>query len=127
MAMRTKCRSSRFGLRIICKNNDNKAIGLIDLFEYDPRNDRAGIGIVIQNKTERKQGFGKEALELLINYAFTKLNLHQLFANIGTKNEDSLQLFATFGFQKIGIKKDWNLLNGKYEDEVLFQLINNQL
>ncbi len=111
----------------ICKNNDSKAVGLIDLFDYDPRNQRAGIGIVIQNETDRKQGFGKEALGLLINYAFTQLNLHQLFANIGTKNEDSLQLFATFGFQKIGIKKEWNLLNGKYEDEALFQLLNQQL
>lgn len=111
----------------ICKNNDDKAIGLIDLFEYDTRNYRAGIGIVIQNETDRKQGFGKEALELLIKYAFAKLNLHQLFANIGTNNENSLQLFATFGFQQIGIKKDWNLINGIYEDEAIFQLINKQL
>ena len=111
----------------ICKNNDDKAIGLIDLFDYDPRNYRAGIGIVIQNETDRKQGFGKEALELLIKYAFAKLNLHQLFANIGTNNENSLQLFATFGFERIGIKKDWNLINGIYEDEAIFQLINKQL
>jgi diamine N-acetyltransferase len=108
----------------ICKNTDAKVIGLIDLFDYDPRNNRAGIGIVIQNEINRNQGFGKEALDLLIKYAFTNLNVHQLFANIGVKNESSLQLFATFGFQKIGIKKEWNLINGNYEDEAVFQLIN---
>jgi diamine N-acetyltransferase len=111
----------------ICKNDDNKAIGLIDLFEFDPKNNRAGIGIVIQNEIDRKKGFGKEALDVLINYSFSQLNLHQLFANISTKNESSLQLFATFGFQKIGVKKEWNLVNGNYEDEAIFQLINNQL
>ena len=97
------------------------------MFEFDPLNNRAGIGIVIQNEHDRKQGFGKEALELLIKYAFTKLNLYQLFANIGTKNKSSLQLFTTFGFQKIGVKKDWNLVNGNYEDEAIYQLLNNQL
>lgn len=108
----------------ICKNENEKAIGLIDLFEYDPRNNRAGIGILIQNEIDRNQGFGKEALELLIQFAFSQLNLHQLFANIGTENQSSLQLFTTFGFQKIGVKKDWNLINGTYQDEAIFQLIN---
>jgi len=89
----------------ICKNDSDAAIGLIDLFDFDPRNKRAGIGIVIQNQEERSQGFGKESLQLLIDFAFTQLQLHQLFANIGMDNESSLNLFATFGFQKIGVKK----------------------
>jgi diamine N-acetyltransferase len=54
------------------------------------------------------------------------LNLHQLFANITTNNEASLLLFSNFGFQKIGIKKDWTKINGTYVDEVLFQFINEK-
>ena len=108
----------------ICKNNSEKAIGLIDLFDYDPRNNRAGIGIVIQNSEERGQGFGKESLQLLIDYSFKQLHLHQLYANIGTENETSLKLFTTFGFQKCGVKKEWNLIENTYQDEALFQLIN---
>ena len=109
----------------ICKNDTSEVIGLIDLFDFDARNKRAGIGIIIQNETNRREGFGKEALGLFINYAFQQLQLHQLFANIGTENEASLNLFITFGFQKIGVKKDWNLLKGKFHDEVIFQLINH--
>lgn len=108
----------------ICKNNTSAAIGLIDLFDYDPRNHRAGIGIVIQNKSSRGQGFGAESLRLLINYSFKQLHLHQLYANIGTENETSLKLFTTFGFQQCGVKKDWNLIENTYHDEALFQLIN---
>ncbi|HLA55955.1 MAG TPA: GNAT family protein [Flavobacterium sp.] len=110
----------------ICKNSNFRAVGLIDLFEYDPRNNRAGIGIMIKNETDRNHGVGSEALELLIKYSFSHLNLHQLFANIDSNNEASLSLFTKFGFQKIGIKKDWNLVRGGYKDEVLFQLINHQ-
>lgn len=109
----------------ICRNDNFSPIGLIDLFDYDPRNNRAGIGILIQDSENRGQGLGSEALQLLLNYAFTHLNLHQLYANIDSENEASLKLFTTFGFQLIGTKKQWNLVNGKYLDESLFQLINS--
>ena len=108
----------------ICVNETSEAIGLIDLFEFDPKNNRAGVGIVIKKKEDRIKGVGSEALSIIIEYAFTQLQLHQLFANIGTENEVSIALFSKFGFQKIGIKKEWNKINGIYEDEILYQLIN---
>ena len=108
----------------ICKNNTLEAIGLIDLFEFDPKNSRAGIGIIIQNEINRNVGFGKEALSLLIDFSFQQLQLHQLYANISTKNLSSIALFTTFGFEKIGVKKDWNYSNNSFQDEVFFQLIN---
>lgn len=108
----------------ICKNDTDEAVGLIDLFDFDPQNKRAGLGIVIINPNERNKGIGGDSLQLLIDYSFTKLNLHQLYANIGANNAASLKLFANFGFHKIGTKKDWNYCNGKFHDEELFQLIN---
>ncbi|MGL5111656.1 MAG: GNAT family N-acetyltransferase [Flavobacterium sp.] len=110
----------------ICQNQDFPAIGLIDLFEFDPKNSRAGVGIVIQAGNNRCQGLGSEALELLIRYAFYDLNLHQLYANIGIENSASVALFTKFGFEKIGVKKDWVLVNGIFKDEAIFQLINHK-
>ncbi|NHN25110.1 GNAT family N-acetyltransferase [Flavobacterium jejuense] len=110
----------------ICLGSSNATIGLIDLFDFDPKNNRAGIGILIQKKEDRTKGIGTEALDLLIQYAFNQLQLHQLYANIGVENKHSLQLFSKFGFQEIGIKKDWNKINGNYQDEYLVQLINHK-
>lgn len=110
---------------VICLKNNEETIGLIDLFDFDPKNFRAGIGILIHQKEQREKGIGSEALKLLIEYAFTKLQLHQLYANIAEDNSVSLQLFSKFGFRLIGVKKDWNKENGKFKDELLFQLINN--
>lgn len=107
----------------ICQEQDFPAVGLIDLFDFDPKNNRAGVGIVIKNNEKRNQNIGSEALELIIKYSFYHLNLHQLYANIGVKNLASIALFTKFGFQKIGIKKDWLLINGVYQDEAIFQLI----
>ncbi|MFK7048664.1 Spermidine N(1)-acetyltransferase [Flavobacterium columnare] len=109
---------------VICKLGTYKPVGLIDLFDYDPKNHRAGIGVVIENIENRNKRVGSEALELLIKYSFFHLQLHQLYANIGCSNEASLKLFTNFGFQKIGVKKDWVFQNGSYHDELLFQLIN---
>lgn len=109
----------------ICLRDTFEAIGLIDLFDFDPKNNRAGVGIVISNENNRNSGIGSEALQLVINYAFNQLQLHQLYANIGSDNEISKQLFTKFGFQKIGTKKDWIKVDNIFKDEILFQLINN--
>ena len=109
----------------ICLNDTLEAVGLIDLFDFDPRNNRAGIGILISNENHRNQGIGGQALELIIKYAFHQLQLHQLYANIGSENGISLQLFTKFGFQIIGTKKDWMKVNNVYKDELLLQLVNN--
>ena len=59
----------------------------------------------------------------MINYTFEQLQLHQLYANIGIENKASEMLFTTFGFKKIGVKKDWNYTNNAFHDEAIFQLI----
>ncbi len=113
-------------LRLVIEKIDSKQqIGLIDLFDFNPLHKRAGIGIVI-HENHQHNGLATEALELLINYSFIKLNLHQLFANIAIDNHKSISLFKKHNFQEVGIKKDWLLSKGKFKDEFLFQLINEK-
>lgn len=107
----------------ICKKESADAIGLIDLFDFDPKNKRAGVGIIVQKEEDRQRGYGKQALGLVISFAFEQLQLHQLYANISSENKASEALFTTFGFEKIGVKKDWNFTNNSFKDEGLYQLI----
>ncbi|WP_026775059.1 GNAT family N-acetyltransferase [Polaribacter sp. Hel_I_88] len=110
-------------LRLIIEDVfDKKQVGMIDLFDFNPQHQRAGVGILIHPYFQNR-GFAAEALSLLINYAFSYLNLHQLYANITPDNIKSISLFEKHNFTKIGIKKDWLLSKGKYKDEILFQLI----
>lgn len=109
----------------ICRNNDFSAVGLIDIFDFEPLHKRAGVGIVIINKKNRNSGIGTEALKLLIRYAAEKLQLHQLYANINPENKLSVSLFSNFGFVCTGVKKDWNKTGGFYTDEAFYQLLLN--
>ena len=68
---------------IIEENTSKKQVGAIDLFDFNPQHKRAGIGILIHTK-HQQNGFASEALQLLIDYCFSYLNLHQLYANITT-------------------------------------------
>lgn len=109
---------------VICKTDDD-ALGLIDLFDFDFKNKRAGVGVLIQSEQNRAKGYGKEALKLLINYSFNQLHLHQLYCNISEENQASISLFESNGFSKIGLKKDWNFNGKTYKNEFLLQLINS--
>ncbi len=111
-------------LRLVICTNNGIVLGLIDLFDFDPKNKRAGIGIIIVEESKRNRGVGSEALEILCTYAFHSLELHQLYANILEENERSIHLFKKLGFTKVGIKKDWVSSGGEYKNEVLFQKIN---
>lgn len=108
----------------IVENQSENLIGLIDLYDFDPKNSRVGLGIVVKNPSERNKGFGSESVKLLLGYAFQVLNVHQIFVNVAETNSASIKLFSNFGFQKIGVKKQWNKIGSVYVDETLYQLIN---
>ncbi|WP_298427868.1 GNAT family N-acetyltransferase [uncultured Kordia sp.] len=110
-------------LRLVMVNNKKESIGLIDLFEFDPKNKRVGVGLLIAKNEHRYKGYGKEALQLVCSYAFKHLHVHQLFANIGEENEASIKLFESLDFIKIGVKRDWTFVNSEFKNEILYQKI----
>lgn len=110
-------------LRLCVTNEAGSTLGLIDLFDFDPRNLRAGIGIVILDKDDRNKGIGTEAISLLTDYAFGTLGLHQVYANVLEDNSASRHLFEKLGFEHTGTKKSWTHVEGGYKDQLLFQKI----
>lgn len=118
-------RQMRMMIDLLVPRSGIKTIGSIDLFEFEPAHQRAGVGILILEGF-RGKGYASESLELLINYAFETLLLHQLFANISTDNPESIHLFESKGFQFIGIKKEWNRVRNSWQDENMYQLIYHQ-
>lgn len=109
---------------MIEEKREGRPVGCIDLFEIDPYNLRAGIGILIYDKKDKGQGYASSALQILIRYCFMVLNLNQLYCNVMFDNTDSLNLFRSKGFLTIGIKREWIKTTSGWTDEYLLQLIN---
>jgi diamine N-acetyltransferase len=97
-------------------------IGSIDLFEYDPVNRRAGLGILVLNEYRRK-GYAAIALGMVIEYVRETLHLHQVFCNIGEDNTSSIALFEKLGFIKCGTKREWTQTSSGWKDEFILQMI----
>jgi len=116
-----KAKQARFIIELIESNHKN-LIGAIDLFDIEPKHQRAGIGIMI---IEERRGFGfaGTALDILIDYSFSHLAMHQLFCNVEKDNIKSLKLFKEKGFVVSGERKEWNRRNNKWVDELFLQLI----
>lgn len=112
-------------LRLIIEQNETKTpVGCIDLFDFDPQHKRAGVGVLIAEDKNRNKGYASESLQLLINYAFLTLKLHQLYANISENNTSSIKLFTKLKFEKTGERKDWLLSQNGWITEYFFKLIN---
>ena len=112
-------------LRLIIELTESKkVIGSIDLFDFDPINRRAGIGILIGDKSEQKKGYASESLKILIDYSFNTLNLHQLYCHITTDNDSSINLFKQHDFQLAGKNVDWIFTGKNWLDAYFLQLIN---
>ncbi len=108
-------------LRLCICDSQDSCIGFIDLFDFDPKNARAGMGIVISNPEDRNKGVGAEAISLLCEYAFSTLHLHQLYANILEDNKASISLFSKLGFEAIGTKKEWVRTRDGFKNEIMYQ------
>lgn len=110
-------------IRLMVCLHDAKAIGTIELFDFDALNGRVGIGILIDELAQGK-GYAQDALKVLVDYCFEILLLKQVFCNISAGNEKSIHLFKKIGFTESGCKKNWNKVGqNKYEDEFILQLI----
>jgi diamine N-acetyltransferase len=107
---------------IIDLSETNESIGCVDLFEIDPVNRRAGIGIILL-EAYRHKGHAGKVIQQIVDYSKNVLNFHQLYCNISSANDASIFLFEKAGFVKCGIKKDWCLTGNEWGDEFMFQLM----
>lgn len=104
----------------LIEKSTNKVIGASGFHNWYFDHRRAEIGYNMKNDSFKNQGFMSEALEKIIDYGFTKMNLHRIEALVGTQNIPSLKLMEKFHFTKEGILKEHYFINDKFEDSVIF-------
>ena len=107
-------------LRLIIEDNDatqrllnttqlsTSILGCIDLFDFDARNRKAAIGMYIAPDA-RGKGVGKQAVQLLEDYAFGFLHLRMLYAIISVHNTPCSHIYEQMGYTPSSVLKDWTL------------------
>jgi len=94
--------------------------GCIDLYNYDPLNRRAAVGIMVSGEY-RRQGYALAMLRELSKFAIKNSKLHTLYADIAATNTASLALFQKAGYTQRGHFKEWLLVKDQYIDSIRVQ------
>ena len=113
-------------LRLIAiHTHTGQPIGIADLYDYDPRNSRAGIGIYI-TPSHRSQGYGKSTLKALCRYAQDFLGIHMLYATIATDNHPSIHIFTRCQFAQTATLPHWIKTTQGYTSAIVMQRIDTK-
>jgi len=109
-------------MAIIDKNNDEH-IGNIKIHGIDHIHRHAQVSLIIGEKDYWGNGYGSEAINLVVDFAFNTLNLYRLFAGIYASNVGSIKAFKKANFFEEGVRKEHRFCNGNYVDEVEMAII----
>lgn len=111
---------------VFLKDNPETIIGTVCLYDISNTYSRAEIGYKFSSAYHHN-GYASEAVEKLVDIAFSELNLHRLCAHVQNNNFASIRLLAGLGFEKEGICRDYLCLNGIWTDHLQYSLITPAL
>ncbi|HNP33777.1 MAG TPA: GNAT family protein [Flavobacterium sp.] len=98
-------------------------IGVCGFHTWNATHRRAEVFYNMRAENQKRKGFMTEALKVVLEYGFTKLNLHRIEALIAAENEPSLRLLMRYGFTKEGTMREDYVVDGKNEDSDCYSLL----
>jgi len=101
---------------------DGVFIGDCGLFHFDQRSGTAELGIGIGDPDYRGQGYGREAVRLLVDFGFRMHNLRKIWLETLGDNERAIRSYQAVGFVQEGRQVEHAWSDGKYVDVVLMAL-----
>ena len=107
----------------IYPNSTSDLIGTITLYDINRHHGRGVIGLMIGEKEYWGKGCGTEAIKLVVDYAFQRLNLHKVWAGVVAVNQGSVEAFQKAGFEIEGKMKSHVCIDDEYYDSLYLGVI----
>lgn len=111
-----------FMLRLL---SDDTPIGNFSLKGFDWRNRSCEVGIAIGEPDYWGQGYGTEAMQIGLRYAFLELNLHRVELEVLASNERAIHSYEKVGFQREAVKRQALFRDGAYQDFVVMGILRD--
>lgn len=108
----------RFAVRL---KNTKKLIGTAGLQNWDRTSSKAEIGAVLSREYWRG-GYGIEAARAIIDYGFSTLRLHKIYAQTIKDNDSAVKRLEQLGFKREGCFKEHIFLHQRYYDVLVYSL-----
>ncbi len=103
-------------------DHDGRLVGHASLFHVDPlaRHAEVGLSLLVE---ARGRGLGRDALQVLVGYAFRSRNLRRVHLQTLAANEAALRCYRAVGFVEEGRQREHAWVEGRYDDLVLMGLL----
>jgi RimJ/RimL family protein N-acetyltransferase len=101
-------------------------IGEIRLHGVDLRDRRANLAVGIEDRARLGIGLGTEAIGLVLNYAFTVLELHRLSVRVVAYNKRAIRAYEKCGFVIEGTEREAAFVDGAWHDDILMGLLDRE-
>jgi RimJ/RimL family protein N-acetyltransferase len=101
-------------------------IGSAGLKDIDNLHRTCLISVFIGEKELWGQGYGAEAMRLLLGYAFDHLNLHSVRLTVFAFNSRAIALYRRLGFKEAGRWRDGLRREGRFHDVILMDILENE-
>lgn len=114
---------SRIDFVIVCQENQTP-VGEVVLNEIENRN--ANIRICLFEEKLLNKGYGTEAMKLMLDYGFGKLNLHRIELSVYDHNKRGIHVYEKLGFKKEGVLREYLYNNHRYYDLIIMSMLENE-
>jgi RimJ/RimL family protein N-acetyltransferase len=116
-------RSITFAVRTLA---EDRLVGVAQLKDVDQTDQTAELGIAIFRHEDQGRGFGRDAIVLILRYAFAELGLHRVGLYVSSFNERAIALYEKLGFQHEGRTRESIRADGRRFDTVLMGILRDE-
>lgn len=111
---------------LILEKQSQIPIGITSLIHIDLKNRNAECIIDLGEKSYWGKGYGREAMQLLLEYAFLEMNLHRVSLRVFSFNKRAINLYEKLGFQYEGSSRQALFRNGKWHDIIQMGILQQE-
>jgi RimJ/RimL family protein N-acetyltransferase len=104
----------------------DELVGYLELDGIDWQHGVCGLGLGVGDPAHRGQGYGHEATQLALTFAFDELNLHRVQATAFSYNARSIALLEKTGFRHEGAFREFLQRDGQRHDMYLYGLLRHE-
>ena len=101
---------------------DGQVVGTCNLRDIDPVHRRAELGISLASEAIGK-GYGSDSIRVLLDLAFTHMNLHKVSLDTLASNEPGLRAYRACGFVETGRMRQHEWFEGHWDDLILMDIL----
>ncbi|MDR2526205.1 MAG: GNAT family N-acetyltransferase [Oscillospiraceae bacterium] len=120
-----KSDDSRYEFCIVEKDGD-RLLGSIGLHCIKRNYRSCELELFIGEAADRSQGYGAEAIRLLLRYAFRTLNMHCVLLHVNSTNARAIRCYEKCGFQQCGRQREAIFMNGSYADKISMDILESE-